>query len=317
MLLRLRENDVMFTLPPLLAMQNTLASGAAPHNAARWTVLIGYLRIASSVFRLPELRTLAKNAWQDSRSKSVLCTELAFHGELLICKKPLKWSPKSKTAEGAALPVTVSRDKVIELLSHAAAIKDNYPEAEAILRGEAEPKLPVPTVVVPSADSAGASAAAPASASSVASRAVRSISLANPPPLVVVHEAVRYEALMHAILDERTPKKADDKSKDKKPLSFEELMAAAKSYRLETEKKQQEGLLQSTRSADSAAAAPAAAAAAAEEEKKENITDSERFAAEIKALAIGTDEPCHCDVDWNVYVAEKQRWPRIPQLPLF
>jgi len=328
MLLRLRENDLMFTLPQLFAMQNVLAGGASPHNTARWTVLVGYLRIASSIFRLPELRTLAKNAWQDSRSKGTICTELAFHGELIICKKPLKWQPKSKTAEGAALSVIVPRDKVTELLSGVAIIKNNYPEVEAILRGEAEPKLPVPAAVVPSPDIPGSSATPQPSASSVASRAMRSISLVNPPPLVVVHDALRYEALINAIVEGRTASPVD-KSKEKKPLSFTELMSAAQQYRQDTEKQQKEGLAQSTRvaSSSSSSAPPSAATAAAvtagveeekEEEKKEGVTDSERFATEITALASGEEnKSTKCNVDWNVYVAEKQRWPRVPQLPLF
>jgi len=325
LLLRLRENDLMFTLPQLLAMQTTLAAGGATHNAARWTVLIGYLRIASSIFHLPELRTLAKTAWQDSRNKGVLCSELVFHAELVVCKKPLKWQPKSKTAEGAALPVTVPRDKVIELLSHVPAIESNYPDAPAILRGEKDAILPVPAVASsPTADASGASAASAAQLPS-APRVIRSVSVANQPAASLqVHDALRYEALIHSVLVARkiTPPAEKNKDKEKKPLSFAELMASAQHYRQDTEKQQQLGLHLSTSSSSSSTAATAAAATTTpassdEKEKKEPITDAERFTTVIEALASGSEESCKHSIDWRAYVDEKQRWPRIPQLPLF
>jgi len=329
LLLRLRENDLMFTLPQLFAMQNTLAAGAAPHNAARWTVLVGYLRIVSSIFRLSELRALAKTAWQDSRNKGVLCSELVFHGELVICKKPLKWQPKSKTAEGAALPVTIPRDKVIELLVHVRAIESNYPDAEAILRGEKDAVLPAPAATTsPVSDASITGASSAAQLPVVSSRAVRTISLANQtPPVVQVHDAVRYDALIHAILQERkvipgnSAAASADAKKKMKPLVFSDLVASAQRYRQETKEQQERGLLQSASTSEPATTTTTTTTTTAKDGEEGGDDENEKTKSNtsevINALASGTGKPLPNSIDWRAYVSENQRWPHIPQLPLF
>lgn len=125
---------------------------------------------------------------------------------------------------------------------------------------------------------------------------------------VHVHEAVRYEALVQSIARSKSNSRGGAAAEAQQqnnvkaePFQFGQAVAAAAQYKQETEAKQRSALSVSDDVASSAA----------EDES------ASPFAAGVRALATGDAAKQAADIDWAAFVAEKQQWPRIPQLPLF
>lgn len=316
LLLRLRAHDVVFTVPRLLALQDALTTAPVPHAPARWAVLLAYLRLAAALLGCADLRALAKTAAHDARARGATCPELTLHGDALVYRRARKGARAPRSTDTAApLAVTVPRERVVALLCSVPAVQHDYPNARAILNGDAEPALPEP-VVVPAeasssvtADSAGGhSAGTPSSsgattpapahipASRTASRAGRGAG-ASPAAAAQGHDALRYEALIRSIYDERTRGSAESEGKGAQEIDFSQLLALAQQYQQETDQCFQ-----------------AVLAVVDGNNKNDAPSDADE---RIKNIIIADGSGEHYDIDWNAYVEEKQHWPHIPQLPMF